>query len=106
MTDKRPPVRLMDEAVPAMAGVLDAAVALTHSMHVMSEETTRVADTLLEPVPLAVRVCVEREQQRMAASDARVFHVAVTGADRLIRVVAEEARHRVADSRRGRIVSK
>jgi len=37
MTHERPAIRLMDEAVTAVAGVLDASVALADAMHVMAE---------------------------------------------------------------------
>jgi hypothetical protein len=96
----------VDEAVAAVAGVLDAAVPLAHPMHAMSEESAGVADSLLESIPRAVRVRVERKQQRMTALDAPVFGVTVPNANRFIGMVAEEARQRVADAHWGRVVAK
>jgi hypothetical protein len=81
----------MDKAMTAMAGVLDAAVAFPHAMHVVPEESAKIPDAFLEPVPGVVRICVQGKQQRVPAPDARVFHVTVAGSNRLIRMMAQEA---------------
>ena len=61
MTDERSAVGLMDEAVTAVAGVLDAAVALRHSMHVVSEQSAEIPDAFLEPIPGAIGIRVQRK---------------------------------------------
>ena len=91
MPDQRLAVRLMDEAVTAVAGVLDASVAFRHAVHVVTEQAAEIPDPFPEPIPGAVRISVHRKEERVPALDARVFHVTITRSNRLIRVMAQEA---------------
>src|SRR5688572_18813389 len=105
MADQRLAVRLMDEAVAAVAGILDATIALRHAMHVVAEQTAEIPDAFLEAVPRVVWIGVQRKQQRMSASHAGVFHVSVARADRFVRVMAQETRQRVPDAHRRGVVA-
>ena len=88
--DQRPAVGLMDKAMAAVTGVLDASSAFGHAMHMVSEQPAQISDAFLEPALRGVRIRVHGKQQRVPALHARVFHVTVARSNRLIRVMAQE----------------
>jgi hypothetical protein len=98
MPDDVPPLRLMYEAVAAVAGVFGASVALGNGVNAVAEQAAQVADLLGEAVALPVRIGVAPEQQWMPAADTGVFGVSVAAADHPIRVVTQEAGQCVADA--------
>jgi hypothetical protein len=106
VTDDVAELRLVHEAVAAVAGVFGAAIPFGHCVHAMAEQPAQVPDLLREAVAPLIRIGVAPEQQWMPAPDARVFGVAVPPTDLLIGVVAQEARQGVTDPDRFPIVAK
>lgn len=90
-------LRLLYERMAAVAGVLDAAVALGDDVDAMAEETAQVADPLVEDPAAGIGIGVVAKQQRMAAAHAGIFGVPVSPADFLVGVVAEEAGQGMTD---------
>lgn len=98
MTDDRSAGGVLDERMAALAGVFGPAVPFRHDVHAVPEDAAEVPDALVEPRAPVVWITSNSEQQRMPALHAGVFPVAVSLTDRLVRVVAQEARQGMTDA--------
>jgi hypothetical protein len=89
------------EAVAAVTGVLDEAVALTDGAHPVAEQTAEIPHFLGELRPAGKSVGVARKHQRVPASYARVLVDAAAVGDEDVGVMPQKARKRMANVGQG-----
>jgi hypothetical protein len=91
---------VQQEGVAAAARIFGESAATADYVDRVAGQAAKIAHPLGEGPGSGVRVRRALEQQRVAAADADVFVVAVSLGRALVRVVSEETRQRVADTRR------
>jgi hypothetical protein len=91
------------EGVAAAARIFGESAATADHVDRVAGQAAEIAHPLREGPGYGVRVRRALEQQGVAAADADVFVVAVPRGRALVRVVSEETRQRVADTRRGAV---
>ena len=79
----------------AVARVLDQAVASRHGLDAVAEQPAEIPDLFLEVLLVPVRVLPVAKHQRVSALDTDVFTRSVAIGERLVLVMAQEARERV-----------
>jgi hypothetical protein len=99
MADLAPHLRLLQERMPAEAGVLLESVTGRDVARAMAEQPAQVAHLLLERRRRRIRIVLGVEDQRVPALCADVLVTPVSIGKRLVVVLAKEARQRVTNAR-------
>src|SRR5687768_12394014 len=94
----------LQERMAAVARELPESVAIHDRMHPMPEETTEVANLLVEDRRFGVGIVVSVEEERVAAIHAGVLAMAISLDYFGVRMVAEEARQRVPNVSEGSVL--
>ena len=92
---------VFQKRMSAEAGVFDEPVAFGDGMHVMAEQTARVAHFLVERLALREPVVTGVEHEGMSAPDADILMMSLPRREPYVGVVAKEAGKRVADAGQG-----
>ena len=92
--------------MPAVACVLDKAVARCGHGHAVTKQSAQIADLLRKLSFGGVGVGVCTEQERVAALHAHIFVTAVSIDQAFVRVMAEETGQRVTNARDAAVFGK